>query len=74
MNQIITFSIFEYKVLSSSLTFDKSFRKSHDSPKKVTVRNVTLNYSVEITVELSPFNVYVCHYGYHGFITQATGI
>ncbi len=31
---IICFSIFEYKVLSSSLTFYKSFRKSHDSKNK----------------------------------------
>ncbi len=46
------FSIFEYNVIYCSMTFSKSFRKSHDS-KNVTDINAILNYSVKITVELS---------------------
>ncbi len=46
MNQIsILFQFLNIKCSKVVLTFYKSFRKSHDSQKKVTGGNVTLNYS-----------------------------
>ncbi len=52
MSQILKKTNLNIRYSKVVLTFYKSFKKSYDS-KKVTGRNVTLNYNAEIMVELS---------------------